>query len=176
VRTRLLIDSELALWALAAPARLPRAVRDLLDASEVYVSAASILEIGLKAAQGPLAAEVLAALEPSGFRTLAVSAEHAALAAGLAAPWPDWLDRLLVAQAGAEGMTLLTTDAALAAVPTAACGPVGRTRAQKAQEAAAQRRRVRGAGASRRHLTALPPQPCRIVLVAGTRSRRRVRG
>lgn len=155
MRARLLVDSELALWALAAPARLGREVRELLDAAEVYVSAASILELGLKSAPGPLAAELLAALEPSGFETLAVSAEHAAQAAGLAGVWADPVDRLLVAQASAEGMTLLTTDAALAAMPSMPRRAGARPRSPRRVQAAP------------------PPDRCPIVLVLDAASGRR---
>lgn len=175
MRPRLLIDSELALWALAAPARLSREVRELLDAAEVYVSAASILEIGLKSAPGPLAAQLLDALEPSGFQALAVSAEHAALAAGLAGEWPDPLDRLLVAQASAEGMTLLTTDPALAAQPTVAGRAAVRLRTRQAPDAAAPRSRARGGRQSRRPRAAFEPARCRIVLAAGVPRKRRHR-
>jgi PIN domain nuclease of toxin-antitoxin system len=166
----------LLLWALAAPTRLSRDVRELLDAAEVYVSAASILEIGIKAADLPLAAEVLAALEPSGFRTLAVTAEHAALAAGLAGGWPDPLDRLLIAQASAEGMTLVTSDAALAAAPSAAPRPAPRSRAARAEGGAASRRRLRSVRASRRPRPEPPPARCRIVLATPATPRRRGRG
>jgi PIN domain nuclease of toxin-antitoxin system len=173
VRQRLLIDSELALWALAAPARLSREVRARLDAADVYVSAASILEIGLKSAAGPRAAELLAALEPSGFRTLPVSGEHAALAAGLAGEWRDPLDRLLIAQASAEGMTLLTTDPALAA-PAATPGRAAwRARAQRAHAATPPRRRLRGDQSARRPRPERPPECCPIVLATEAPRRRR---
>jgi PIN domain nuclease of toxin-antitoxin system len=180
VRQRLLIDSELALWALAAPARLSRELRARLDAADVYLSAASILEIGLKSAPGPRAAELLAALEPSGFRTLPVSAEHAALAAGLAGEWPDPLDRLLVAQASAEGLTLLTTDPALAAPPAAPGRVDARSRAQRAGEATPPRRRVRGAHAVRHprpeRLPERLPERCPVVLATEAPRRRRAGG
>ncbi|HUO80346.1 MAG TPA: type II toxin-antitoxin system VapC family toxin [Steroidobacteraceae bacterium] len=166
MRARLLLDSELLVWALAAPARLPRELRERLDAAEVYVSAASVLEVGLVLADAALAAEVLAALEPSGFRTLAVSAEHAALAAGLPDGGADPVDRLLIAQASAEGMTLVTTDPALAAAPV---------RAAAGRAPTARRRHGRGARIARRTREAYPPR-CPVILATAATQRRKARG
>jgi len=173
VRPRLLIDSELALWALAAPARLSRQLRQQLDAAEVYVSAASILEMGLRSAAGPLAAQLLAALEPTGFQTLAVSAEHAALAAGLAGEWPDPLDRLLVAQASAEGMTLLTTDPVLAATSAAAGHPGAHDRIRRAHAAPGRRRAARDGRSRGRPPAERRPEPCPVVLAVRAPAPRR---
>ena len=64
---RVLLDTHLLLWALGAPSKLPAAARKLINDANVYVSAASIWEISIKAALGKLSAdprEVLAALEP----------------------------------------------------------------------------------------------------------------
>lgn len=115
---RLLLDTHLLLWALASPRRLGARTRELVMNEEVFVSAASIWEIGIKSAIGKLhadPAEVLAALEPAGFRELAVTGTHAAGVARLPVHHRDPFDRLLVAQAVAEPMRLLTNDSALAA-------------------------------------------------------------
>jgi len=88
----------------------------LIDESEVFVSAASIWEISIKAGLGKLKAdpyEVLAALEPAGFGLLAIVGEHAARVAGLPPIHRDPFDRLLVAQALTEPMHLLTNDPVL---------------------------------------------------------------
>ena len=114
---RVLIDTHLLLWALADPARLPAAARRLIDRADVYVSAASIWEISIKAALGKLSAdpgEVAANLEPAGFVPLPVTVEHAARVARLPPVHRDPFDRLLVAQALTEPMRLLTTDVVLA--------------------------------------------------------------
>ena len=114
---RILLDTHLVLWALAAPERLPGAAHRLIERADVYVSAASIWEISIKASLGKLTAdprEVLAALDPAGFLTLPISAEHAARVADLPPVHRDPFDRLLVAQARAEPMRLLTTDTGLA--------------------------------------------------------------
>lgn len=114
---RILLDTQLLLWALGAPSRLPTAARRLIDGAEVFVSAASIWEISIKTALGKLTAdphEVLAALEPAGFLSLPIIGEHAARVATLPPLHRDPFDRLLIAQALAEPMRLVTNDAALA--------------------------------------------------------------
>ena len=84
------------------------------------MSAASVLEIAIKASTGKLAmqepvAELPRALERHRFRELPISAAHA-LAVG-ALPWhhKDPFDRLLIAQARLENLALVTSDSALAA-------------------------------------------------------------
>jgi len=114
---RILLDTHLVLWALAAPERLPGTAHRLIERADVYVSAASIWEISIKTSLGKLSAdprEVLAALDPAGFLTLPISAEHAARVADLPPVHRDPFDRLLVAQALCEPMRLLTMDTVLA--------------------------------------------------------------
>ena len=112
----LLLDTHLLLWALAEPTRLGKHLRRQLDASDVYVSAASIWEIAIKAALGKVDADpqlVDAAIEPTGFLPLPITGAHAA-AVGLLPPHHrDPFDRLLIAQARSEGLRLVTNDAAL---------------------------------------------------------------
>jgi PIN domain nuclease of toxin-antitoxin system len=113
---RVLLDTHLLLWALASPTRLPVKARERIQASEVFASAASIWEISIKSALGKLVAdptEVLSAIEPAGFDHLHVVAAHAANVAKLPRLHKDPFDRLLVAQASVERMTLLTNDDAL---------------------------------------------------------------
>ena len=113
---RVLLDTHLLLWALSAPARLPAPARRLIQDADVYVSAASIWEISIKASLGKLRAdpnEVLAALEPAGFLSLPISGEHAARVARLPQVHRDPFDRLLIAQALVEPMRLISTDGAL---------------------------------------------------------------
>ncbi len=114
---RLLLDTHLLLWALGSPSKLPAGARRLIMSSEVFVSAASLWEISIKAGLGKLAAdpiEVLGALEPAGFLQLPVTGEHAAGVIRLPPLHRDPFDRLLVAQALAEPMRLLTNDTVLA--------------------------------------------------------------
>ena len=115
---RILVDTHLLLWALATPSKLSTTARRLIDKSDVYVSAASIWEISIKAATGKLSAragDVLAAVEPAGFSLLSISGEHAAQVATLAPHHKDPFDRLLVAQAMSEPMHLLSNDQVLRA-------------------------------------------------------------
>jgi PIN domain nuclease of toxin-antitoxin system len=87
------------------------------SADQIYVSAASIWEVAIKASLGRIeadASELAAAIAPSGFVELPVSAAHAAGVAALAPHHGDPFDRLLVAQAMAEPLRLVTADTALA--------------------------------------------------------------
>lgn len=111
---RLLLDTHVFLWAVTASPQLKRETRRLIeDADEVYVSAASIWEIAIKARLGKLEAdphELAAAIDASGFIELPVTAEHAAGVGQLAQHHNDPFDRLLVSQALAEPLRLLTAD------------------------------------------------------------------
>jgi PIN domain nuclease of toxin-antitoxin system len=115
---RLLLDTHIFLWAVAGSPLLKPAVRRLIeDADEVYVSAASLWEVAIKARLGKIEAdaqELAAAIDASGFLELPVSAAHAVGVARLDLHHNDPFDRLLVAQALAEPLKLLTTDAVLA--------------------------------------------------------------
>jgi PIN domain nuclease of toxin-antitoxin system len=114
---RLLLDTQIALWALAGHRRLPREARRLIGDHAAFVSAASIWEIAIKVSIGKLAADpeaVRQALDPSGFDELAVTGEHAARVALLAPHHRDPFDRLLVAQSLVEDLVLLTADQQLA--------------------------------------------------------------
>ena len=111
--TRILLDTQLVLWALGGHKRLPREARRLIDRSEVFVSAASIWEMAIKSSLGKLDADARAvneALAPSGFDPLDVSGEHAAYVARLPPHHRDPFDRLLVAQAQLEQLPILTGD------------------------------------------------------------------
>jgi len=82
----------------------------------VFVSAASIWEIGIKQAQGKLEvrAHLLTVLREQGYLLLAIRAEHALRAAALPMHHRDPFDRMLVAQAQVEGLTLVTDDSEIA--------------------------------------------------------------
>jgi PIN domain nuclease of toxin-antitoxin system len=118
---RVLLDTHVLLWALAAPAKLPAAARKLIETAEVFVSAASIWEISIKSALGKVEAdphEVLAAVTPAGFSLLPIIGEHAAKVRELPLLHKDPFDRMLVAQALVEPMILLSNDEALRAYGT----------------------------------------------------------
>jgi len=116
--SRILLDTHLLLWAVSEPRKLPKEARRWIDEAEVFVSAASIWEVSIKAALGKLAAdpsELLAEVEPAGFRLLPVGGDHAAAVSLLPALHKDPFDRMLIAQAKTEPLLLLTNDAALPA-------------------------------------------------------------
>jgi PIN domain nuclease of toxin-antitoxin system len=122
---RLLLDTHALLWALSAPARLPAptaaAIRD--PANAVFVSAASAWEIAIKSGLGKLSADLDEVVRTSievGFEELAVTLAHTRRLQSLPPRHRDPFDRMLVAQALEEGLTVVTRDAALSAysVPT----------------------------------------------------------
>ena len=116
---KLLLDTHVLLWALTESPRVDAIRKRLLAAdNEVYFSVASVWEIAIKASIGKLKADATevrdAALE-GGFVELPILGPHALHVGGL--PWHhrDPFDRLLIAQAAAEPMRLLTADEQLLA-------------------------------------------------------------
>jgi PIN domain nuclease of toxin-antitoxin system len=111
---RLLLDTHVFLWALAGSRELKAPARRLIEsADEVHVSAASIWEIAIKSRLGKIdadPAEVVEAIEPAGFVELPVRATHAKGVATLPAHHSDPFDRILIAQALAEPLRLVTAD------------------------------------------------------------------
>ena len=111
---RLLIDTQIFIWAVMGSDKLgPEARQIMFGAEEVYVSAASIWEIAIKARIGKLEGdpdEFVEAIEGSGFRALVISARHAAKVHELPLYHRDPFDRLLIAQAINEPMRFLTAD------------------------------------------------------------------
>ncbi len=115
---RLLLDTHIVLWWFADSPRLAKRSRTLIARNaEVVVSAATAWEITLKKRLGKLQApdDLEAALADSRFQELAISVRHAVVAGGLAGHHDDPFDRLLVAQAQLEGLTLVTSDERLQA-------------------------------------------------------------
>jgi PIN domain nuclease of toxin-antitoxin system len=114
---RLLLDTHVFLWAVAGSAELKSPVRRTMErAEQIYVSAASIWEIAIKARLGKIEAEpeeLVRSIGASGFLELPVRADHAAGVAKLALHHTDPFDRLLIAQAIAEPLRLLTADSTL---------------------------------------------------------------
>ena len=114
---RLLLDTSTVLLALSEPERLSVAARNAIEdpASIILVSAASAWEITIKRALGKLEApeSVVGAIREAGFETLDITPDHAERAGGLPPHHRDPFDRMLVAQALAEGCRLVTRDDAL---------------------------------------------------------------
>lgn len=118
---RLLLDTHVALWAIADDARLNTLARGLIAApdNEVSVSAVSVWEIAIKFSLGrgdmPISAiQALQYFQEAGYVLLGVTAAHAAAVEALPLIHADPFDRLLVAQALAEPLRLLTHDATVA--------------------------------------------------------------
>jgi PIN domain nuclease of toxin-antitoxin system len=101
----------------AAQGELARAQREAINGSAgVYVSAATIWEIEIKRTLGRLRVpeDILEMVDEAGFQRLSITSEHARAAGRLPLHHGDPFDRMLVAQAQLEGMTLATSDATLA--------------------------------------------------------------
>jgi PIN domain nuclease of toxin-antitoxin system len=115
---KLLLDTRALLWVLSAPAQLPAGVREALEdpANVVFASAASAWEMAIKQARGKLrypAAELTAALHRASLLELPVTVQHAETAARLPPLHRDPFDRMLVAQAQTEGLSLVSRDPAV---------------------------------------------------------------
>lgn len=126
---KLLLDTHLLLWAAGDPGRMsPVALALIEDAgNELFFSAASLWEISIKHGLGRADFQadprvLRRALLDNGYSELPIISEHAVAIEGLPPIHKDPFDRMLVAQATVEGITLLTADALLAQYP----GPVRR--------------------------------------------------
>lgn len=117
----LLLDTHVALWAITDSPKLPPKARELIASpkTNVWISAASIWEIAIKHSLGrgdmPISAQdARRYFSESGYRLLAIEAEHALAVEDLPTHHGDPFDRILVAQALMEPMRLMTHDAMVA--------------------------------------------------------------
>jgi PIN domain nuclease of toxin-antitoxin system len=110
----LLLDTHILLWALADDSRLPAVVRAAVadGRNRVLVSAASSWEIAIKKALGKLRSpdDLIEQVEHARFEPLDITIEHTLGVAELPLHHADPFDRLLVAQARADRLTLVTMD------------------------------------------------------------------
>jgi PIN domain nuclease of toxin-antitoxin system len=115
---RLLLDTHAFIWWVGAESKLGATARDAIAdrAAAVYVSAATAWEIAIKRSQGTLEApdDVRPAIAKSGFTELSIDVGHAIVAGALPVHHRDPFDRVLVAQAQTESMTLVTADPVIA--------------------------------------------------------------
>jgi PIN domain nuclease of toxin-antitoxin system len=115
---RLLLDTHALLWWLDDHPRLGAEARRLIGdrGNDVYFSAASVWEAGIKAAKGllRLSADFDAKLAAEALIPKPITHHHARTAAALPSLHKDPFDRLLVAQCQIEGLTLVTQDSVLA--------------------------------------------------------------
>ena len=120
---KLLLDTHAFLWLVAGDERLPATARTLIAGAErVVLSAASVWEAEIKRAAGRLAVPPVAeAARRADVDVLAITADHAHVAAHLPLHHRDPFDRMLVAQAQLEGLVLVSKDDAVRryGVPTA---------------------------------------------------------
>ena len=111
--SRLLLDTHVFLWWRGEPSRLSTEVRSSIGTADiVFVSAATAWEAAIKVSLGRLELPdtVEAGALASGFEKLLITFSHAEQAARLPPHHRDPFDRMLVAQARAEGLTLVTHD------------------------------------------------------------------
>lgn len=113
---RYLLDTHLIYWWMTADARLGKATQRIIEKSEVVVSAASVWEMMLKNAKGKLPlpqGAITEHLEAQGFVLLPILPRHLEAVRNLTFAHTDPFDRLLIAQAQDERLTLLTRDVAI---------------------------------------------------------------
>ncbi len=122
---KLLLDTHAFLWWLEDSPKLEAQARELLanPKSVVFVSSASLWEIAIKSRLGKLdagSADLLEEIAANDFLPLPISGRHALLAGSLPGHHEDPFDRMLIAQAWLEELTIVTRDRAFAAygVPT----------------------------------------------------------
>ena len=119
----LLLNTHVLLWVLEGSRSLGRHVRKAIESPSTTnsISAASVWEISIKAGLGRLrlkqdiARSLPEVLHEAGYRMLPITMEHALAVCGLPPHHTDPFDRMLVAQAGWQGLTLVTADKRLAA-------------------------------------------------------------
>ncbi len=109
---RVLLDTHILLWAVLDDPRLSPAQLEAINTGELYLSAASVWEIGIKRAIGKLDVpeEVFDIAADAGCRPLPISWVHAEQAARLPPHHADPFDRMLIAQARCERLKLITSD------------------------------------------------------------------
>lgn len=114
---RLLLDTHVFLWWIKGDSNISKSMRTkITEATEVYISSASIWEcsikIGLKKLRGDIK-EIVGAIFESGFTELPIMASHAIAVTNLPEIHRDPFDRILIAQAITEPLMFLTDDAIL---------------------------------------------------------------
>ncbi len=110
---RLLLDTHVLLWWLVGSPELSSELRETIDTElEVYVSSASVWELSIKKASGKLTLpdDLTDWIRRGGLSELPITLQHGDLAGRLPLIHRDPFDRMLVAQALAERLTLVTHD------------------------------------------------------------------
>lgn len=109
---KLLLDTHILLWALTDDPALSKRHKEAIEAADLYVSAASVWEVGIKRALGKLDAPetLFDVAAQAGCRQLAITWTHAQAAGALDQHHADPFDRMLIAQAQCDGLTLASAD------------------------------------------------------------------
>jgi PIN domain nuclease of toxin-antitoxin system len=114
---RILLDTHALLWWVMDDARLPHRVDPLLNDpdTKVFVGAAAAWELAIQARlgrldAGPLGQGIAVEIEPQGFLPLPIALKHAERAAALPPHHADPFDRMLIAQAQAENLHLVSNE------------------------------------------------------------------
>ncbi|GAB3915748.1 twitching motility protein PilT [Microlunatus endophyticus] len=117
---RLLLDTHVVLWQLSGERTLSAAAIEAIgSADDLLFSVVSFAEVGVKAAVGKLEVpdDFKQQVAEAGVRTLGLSAEHGLAVAGLPLHHRDPFDRLLIAQARSDGLTVVSADRRFSAYP-----------------------------------------------------------
>ncbi|SDQ74975.1 type II toxin-antitoxin system VapC family toxin [Quadrisphaera sp. DSM 44207] len=115
---RVLLDTHVVLWQLEGSRALSGAAREAIEqATELLFSVVSFAQIGVKVAIGKLSVpdDLQDHVARSGLRTLALTSGHGLGVADLPVHHRDPFDRLLIAQARAEHLTIVSADRRFAA-------------------------------------------------------------
>ena len=117
---RLLLDTHTVLWWLSDDVRLSRVARSAIAAASNRLVASAVVgyEIAYKQNQGrlpPLPASLRDRLAREGVEILPISLDHALAAAALPGPHRDPWDRIMMAQAHIDALTVVTVDPVFAA-------------------------------------------------------------
>lgn len=120
---KLLLDTNALIWALTEPERMSSRVLEAIEttANDPYVSVVSVWEIAIKAAKGNLRAppDIEAALAQQRFSTLPVTMRHVLAVESLPRHHADPFDRMIIAQAHLDEMTIVTSDSTIRRYPVA---------------------------------------------------------
>ena len=114
---RLLLDTHVVLWQLGGVRRMGKRAQRQVDVGEPALSVVSFVEIGIKVSVGKLVVpdDLEAQIRREGVSILRLTPAHGLALAELPFHHRDPFDRLLIAQARSEGMTIVTADARMRA-------------------------------------------------------------
>lgn len=115
---RFLLDSCAFVWSAIEATKLTSAARHVLESVEndISISATSVWEVATKTRLGkwpeanPVAADIQKIIRGLGYRELSITVDHAERSGSLPGPHKDPFDRILIAQAQAENLTVISID------------------------------------------------------------------